>query len=285
MSELLIRTLTGKSLLAGVLGWPINHSRSPRLHGYWLSKCGVDGAYVPFATHPAKLEQAIRALPALGFRGGNITLPHKERALTMVDEVTKVAKRIGAVNTLIVRDDGTILGDNSDGYGFLAHLVSTRPSWSGANGPAVVLGAGGAARAVVVALLETGVPEVRLINRTTRRAEELADEIGGPIIVKAWEERDAALKEAGILVNSTNLGQAGQTRLDISLTHLPTSALVYDIVYTPLMTDLLLAADARGNPIVDGIGMLLHQATPGFAAWFGREPEVTAELRSFVLGQ
>ena len=285
MSELLVRTLTGKSLLAGVFGWPIDHSRSPRLHGYWLSTYGIDGAYVPFATHPARLEQAIRALPALGFRGGNVTLPHKERALTMVDEVTKVARRIGAVNTLIVRDDGTILGDNTDGYGFLAHLISTGPDWSGANGPAVVLGAGGAARAVVVALLEAGVPEVRLINRTTRRAEELADEIGGPIIVKAWEEREAALNETGILVNSTNLGQAGQTRLEISLAHLPTSALVYDIVYTPLMTDLLLAAVARGNPIVDGIGMLLHQATPGFAAWFGREPEVTPELRSFVLGQ
>ena len=250
------------------------------------SKYGIDGAYVPFATHPTNLERAIRALPALGFRGGNITLPHKERALGMVDEVTKVAKRIGAVNTLMVREDGTILGDNTDGYGFLAHLISTKPDWSGANGPGVVLGAGGAARAVVVALLEAGVPEVRLINRTARRAEELADEVGGPIIVKAWEERDAALKEAGILVNSTNLGQAGQTRLEISLTHLPTGAgLVYDIVYTPLMTDLLQAADARGNPIVDGIGMLLHQATPGFAAWFGREPEVTTELRSFVLGQ
>ncbi len=283
--ELLIQTLTGKSLLAGVFGWPINHSRSPRLHGYWLRKYGIDGAYMPFATHPVKLEQGIRSLPALGFRGGNITLPHKERALGFVDQVTPVAKRIGAVNTLTVREDGTILGDNTDGYGFLAHLISTRPDWSGANGPGVVLGAGGAARAVVVALLEAGVPEVRLINRTTRRAEELADEIGGPIIVKNWDERATALKESGILVNSTNLGQAGQTRLDISLDQLPTRALVYDIVYTPLMTDLLLAADARGNGIVDGIGMLLHQATPGFAAWFGREPEVTAELRSFVLGQ
>jgi shikimate dehydrogenase len=283
--ELLIQTLSGKSAVAGVFGWPINHSRSPRLHGYWLRKYGIDGAYVPFATHPTNLERAIRALPALGFRGGNITLPHKERALGFVDEVTPVAKRIGAVNTLMVREDGTILGDNTDGYGFLAHLISTKPDWSGANGPGVVLGAGGAARAVVVALLEAGVPEVRLVNRTTRRAEELADEIGGPIVVKNWEEREAALKDAGTLVNSTNLGQAGQTRLEIALTHLPTSALVYDIVYTPLMTDLLLTADARGNPIVDGIGMLLHQATPGFAAWFGREPEVTAELRSFVLGQ
>ncbi len=284
MSELLIQTLTGKSLLAGVFGWPIDHSRSPRLHGYWLRKYGIDGAYMPFATHPTKLEQAIRALPALGFKGGNVTLPHKERALGFVDEASALARRIGAVNTLIVRDDGTILGDNTDGYGFLAHLVSTRPDWSGARGPGVVLGAGGAARAVIVALLEAGVPELRLVNRTTRRAEELAEQIGGPIVVKAWEEREAALPDAGILVNSTNLGQAGQTRLEIALDRLPADAVVYDIVYTPLMTDLLLAAEARGNAIVDGIGMLLHQATPGFAAWFGREPEVTPELRSFVLG-
>ena len=284
-SELLIQTLSGKSAIAGVFGWPIDHSRSPRLHGYWLRKYGIDGAYVPFATHPSKLEQAIRALAVLGFRGGNITLPHKERALGLVDAVTTVAKRIGAVNTLIVREDGTIQGDNTDGYGFLAHLIATRPDWSGANGPAVVLGAGGAARAIVVALLEAGVPEVRLVNRTTRRAEELAAAIGGPISVRSGDDREAALKDAGLLVNSTNLGQAGQAPLGIALDNLPTEALVYDIVYTPLMTELLKAAQARGNPIVDGIGMLLHQATPGFAAWFGREPEVTPELRSFVLGE
>ncbi len=284
-SDLLIQTLTGKSVLAGVFGWPISHSRSPRLHGYWLRKYGIDGAYVPFATHPAKLEQAIRALPALGFKGGNITLPHKERALGLVDEATALAQRIGAVNTLLVREDGTILGDNTDGYGFLAHLIASKPDWNAASGPAVVLGAGGASRAVVVALLEAGVPALRLVNRTTRRAEELAAAIGGPIEVIAWDDRAAALKEASLLVNTTNLGQAGQAPLEIDLATLPVAALVYDIVYTPLLTDLLRAAQARGNPIVDGIGMLLHQARPGFAAWFGREPEVTPELRSFVLGE
>lgn len=282
--DLLIQTLTGKSVVAGVFGWPISHSRSPRLHGYWLRTYGIDGAYVPFATHPAKLEQAIRALPALGFKGGNITLPHKERALGLVDEATPLARRIGAINTLLVREDGSILGDNSDGYGFLAHLIATKPEWNGAVGPAVVLGAGGASRAVVVALLEAGVPELRLVNRTTRRAEELAAAIGGPISVVAWDDREATLKDATLLVNTTNLGQAGQAKLEIALDQLPTSALVYDIVYTPLMTDLLVAALARGNGIIDGIGMLLHQARPGFAAWFGCEPEVTSELRSFVLG-
>lgn len=282
--DLLIQTLTGKSVLAGVFGWPISHSRSPRLHGYWLRTYGIDGAYVPLATHPAKLEQAIRALPALGFKGGNITLPHKERALAMVDEATALARRIGAVNTLLVREDGTILGDNTDGYGFLAHLVASRPDWNAAAGPAVVLGAGGAARAVVVALLEASVPELVLVNRTTRRAEELAEAIGGAIRVAAWADREAALSGANLLVNTTNLGQAGQAPLEIALDRLPTSALVYDIVYVPLLTELLKSAQARGNPIVDGIGMLLHQARPGFAAWFGREPEVTPELRSFVLG-
>ncbi|HNB28111.1 MAG TPA: shikimate dehydrogenase [Alphaproteobacteria bacterium] len=283
-SDLLIQTLTGKSAIAGVFGWPISHSRSPRLHGYWLRKYGIDGAYVPFATHPAKLEQAIRALPALGFKGGNITLPHKERALGLVDEATALAKRIGAVNTLLVREDGTILGDNTDGYGFLAHLIASKPDWNAAAGPAVVLGAGGASRAVVVALLEAGVPALRLVNRTTRRAEELAAAIGGPIEVVAWEDRAAALKGASLLVNTTNLGQAGQAPLELALDTLPVAALVYDIVYVPLLTALLQAAQARGNAIVDGIGMLLHQARPGFAAWFGREPEVTPELRSFVLG-
>lgn len=283
-SDLLIQTLSGKSAIAGVFGWPISHSRSPRLHGYWLRKYGIDGAYVPFATHPAKLEQAIRALPALGFRGGNITLPHKERALDLVDEATALARRIGAVNTLLVREDGTILGDNTDGYGFLAHLIASKPDWNAAAGPAVVLGAGGASRAVVVALLEAGVPALRLVNRTTRRAEDLAAAIGGKIEVVAWDDRATALKDASLLVNTTNLGQAGQAPLELALDTLPSAALVYDIVYVPLLTALLKAAQARGNAIVDGIGMLLHQARPGFAAWFGREPEVTPELRSFVLG-
>ncbi|MEZ5830723.1 MAG: shikimate dehydrogenase [Dongiaceae bacterium] len=280
-----VATLTGKSRIAGVFGWPVDHSRSPRLHGYWLRQFGIDGAYIPFATHPGKLEQAIRALPALGFRGGNITLPHKERALAIVDEPTPLARRIGAVNTLIVRDDGAILGDNTDGFGFIANLRQFQPDWRGAAGPVAVLGAGGAARAIVVALLDEGVPEIRLVNRTTRRAEEIAQAVGGPITVLPWEARAGALKDAALLVNSTNLGQAGQAPLDLDLGALPLSAIVYDIVYVPLMTDLLRAAQRRGNRIVDGIGMLLHQARPGFKAWFGPDPQVTPELRAFVLEQ
>jgi shikimate dehydrogenase len=279
-----MRTLTGKSRIAGVFGWPVDHSRSPRLHGYWLREFGIDGAYIPFATHPSKLEQGIRALPALGFRGGNITLPHKERALSLVDEATTLARRIGAINMLVVREDGTILGDNSDGFGFLANLQQFQPDWRGAAGPALLLGAGGAARAIVVALLDAGVPEIRLVNRTTRRAEEIAEAVGGPIKVLPWDARADALKDAALLVNSTNLGMAGQAPLELDLRNLPTTAIVYDIVYVPLMTELLKAAQQRGNKIVDGIGMLLHQARPGFKIWFGQDPQVTPELRAFVLG-
>jgi shikimate dehydrogenase len=278
-------TLTGKSRIAGVFGWPVDHSRSPRLHGYWLKEFGIDGAYIPFATHPTKFDQALRALPSLGFRGGNVTLPHKERALALVDEATPLAKRIGAVNTLIVREDGSILGDNTDGYGFLANLKQLQPSWRASAGPALVLGAGGAARAIVVALLDAGVPEIHLVNRTTRRAEEIADAVSGPIKVHGWDVRARALKDAALLVNSTNLGQAGQALLELDIAALPRTAIVYDIVYVPLMTELLKNAQQRGNPIVDGIGMLLHQAVPGFKAWFGQEPQVTRALRDFVLGQ
>jgi shikimate dehydrogenase len=279
-----ITTLTGKTRIAGIFGWPVDHSRSPRLHGYWLKQFGIDGVYIPFATHPAKLEQGIRALPALGFRGGNITLPHKERALTLVDEATPLARRIGAINMLVVREDGTILGDNSDGYGFIANLQQFQPAWRGAAGPAIVLGAGGAARAIVVSLLDAGVPEIRLVNRTTRRAEEIAQAVGGPVKVLPWEARSEALKDAALLVNSTNLGMAGQAALELDLRNLPTEAVVYDIVYVPLQTELLKAAQARGNKVVDGIGMLLHQGRPGFQAWFGQDPQVTPELRAFVLG-
>lgn len=287
MNEMDPRTLTGKTVVAGVFGWPINHSRSPRLHGYWLAKYGIDGACLPFATRPENLVDAIRALPKLGFKGGNITLPHKERALAAVDDLSDVARRIGAVNTLVVREDGTILGDNSDGYGFLQHLMTSAPHWRAEAGPAVVLGAGGAARAIIVALIDAGVPKIILTNRTESRADNLARELGGDVSgrieVIDWTLREAALEGAGLLVNTTQLGQAGQAPLQLDLRHLPPGAVVDDIVYVPLETPLLAAARARGNAVVDGIGMLLHQARPGFKAWFGVEPEVDAGLREFVL--
>ena len=276
--------LSGKARLAGVMGWPIAHSRSPRLHGFWLERYGIDGAYVPLAVRPERLEQALRALPALGFRGTNLTLPHKEAALAVLDEVDEAAQRIGAVNTVAVGEDGRLRGWNTDAFGFIEHLRSVVPDWRPAAGPAVVLGAGGSARAVCAALIGSGVPAIRLVNRTLSRAAALAAAIGGNIFPLPWGDRAAALADAALLVNTTVLGMTGQPPLDIDLGELPRSAIVNDIVYIPLETPLLRTAAARGNRTVDGLGMLLHQARPGFAAWFGVEPTVDAELCAFVLG-
>jgi len=278
-----MRTLTGRARFAGVMGWPVAHSRSPRLHGFWLSQNDIDGTYLPLPVRPENLAAALKALPALGFAGVNLTVPHKTAALGLMDRLSDEAKRIGAVNTVVVASDGRLEGSNTDGYGFLAHLKASAPQWRVKNGAAVVLGAGGAARAIAVALLDAGVEELRLVNRTAARAEEMATAFGKRIKRVAWQDRALALKDAGLLVNSTTLGMSGQPALEIALDHLPRSAAVYDIVYVPLETPLLAAARLRGNTTVDGLGMLLHQARPGFAAWFGIEPEVTPELREFVL--
>lgn len=276
-------TITGKARLAGVVGWPVGHSRSPRLHGFWLDRLGIDGAYVPLAVRPDDLAAVVAALPRMGFRGANLTVPHKERALGLVDELDPLAERIGAVNTLVFRDDGAIEGRNTDAFGFLENLRRGAPGWRPEGGPAAVLGAGGAARAVVAALADAGIPEIRLVNRSPERAERLAAEIGGPVRVEPWERRAAALDGAALLVNTTTLGMAGQPALDLDLAALPDGAVVNDIVYAPLETDLLRAAKARGATAVDGLGMLLWQAVPGFEAWYGVRPEVTDELRAFVL--
>lgn len=276
--------VSGKAKLAGVIGWPVGHSRSPRLHGYWLDKLGIDGAYVPLAVRPEDFAQVLRALPRMGFRGANVTVPHKEQALALVDHVEPLARRIGAVNTLVVREDGAIEGRNTDAFGFLENLRHGAPHWRAAAGPAVVLGAGGAARAVCAALVDAGVPEIRLINRSAARAEQVAADLGGRFAVLGWDRLEGALEGAALLVNTTSLGMTGQPPLDIDLSPLPLHAVVNDIVYAPLMTDLLVAAAARGNKVVDGLGMLLWQAAPGFEAWFGQRPEVTPALRDFVLG-
>jgi shikimate dehydrogenase len=273
---------SGKARLAGVIGWPVEHSLSPRLHGYWLEQHRIDGAYVPLAVGPEDLRTALSALQALGFRGVNLTLPHKEQALELCHETDDVARRIGAVNTIVVRE-GKLVGSNSDAFGFLENLKEGAPDWRADAAPAVVLGAGGASRAVVAALADAGAPEVRIVNRTRERAEALAEALGGAISVHGWDQRHAALADAGLLVNTTTLGMAGQPPLDLDLDGLPADALVTDIVYTPLMTPLLEAASVHSNPLVDGLGMLLHQARPGFEAWYGVRPEVTPALRDFVL--
>jgi len=276
-------SISGKAKLAGVIGWPVGHSRSPRLHGYWLKHLGIDGAYVPLAVKPEDFEQVLRALPRMGFAGANVTVPHKEQALALADHVEPLARRIGAVNTLVVRPDGSIEGRNTDAFGFLENLRHGAPHWNAAE-PAVVLGAGGAARAVCAALVDAGVPDIRLVNRSRDRAEKLAAEIGGRFTVVEWDKAADALAGAGLLVNTTTLGMTGQPPLALDLAALPLHAVVNDIVYAPLMTDLLVAAAARGNRAVDGLGMLLWQALPGFEAWFGARPEVTPALRAYVLG-
>lgn len=275
--------LTGRSKLAGVMGWPISHSRSPRLHGFWLERYRIDGAYVPLAVRPDRIGEALRALPVLGFAGTNLTVPHKEAALAHLDEIDDNARRLGAVNTVTVRPDGTLHGQNTDGFGFLAHLRETIGGWNPDGCTVVVLGAGGAARAICAALDDAGAGTIRLLNRTRTRADAVAADLGGPIEPVAWEERARSLAGADLLVNTTTLGMSGQPPLELDLSALPMTAVVYDIVYVPLETPLLRAARERGNPIVDGLGMLLHQGRPGFEAWFGVKPQVDEALRRFVI--
>ncbi|MCP4327009.1 MAG: shikimate dehydrogenase [Alphaproteobacteria bacterium] len=275
--------ISGEAKLAGVIGWPVSHSRSPRLHGYWLEHYGIDGAYIPLAVDPDDLSSVLRLLPAMGFAGVNITIPHKEAALGAVDEVDAASARIGAVNTVTIGRDGRLFGSNTDGFGFLENLRAAVPGWSADRGPAVVLGAGGAARSIVVALLDADVRELRLLNRTRARADKLATLGRSRIHVYDWDDQQQALDRAALLINSTSLGMSGQPTLDLPLDRLAPGAVVNDIVYVPLKTDLLAQATAAGYTAVDGLGMLLHQARPGFEAWFGRRPAVTDTLRAFVL--
>lgn len=273
-----MRTLSGKSLMAGLLGWPVSHSRSPRLHGFWLAQHGIDGAYVALPVPPDRFAAAFRTLPNLGFQGANVTIPHKEAAFAACDEVDAVARRAGSVNTLVFRE-GRIIGTSTDGFGFLESVREGAPGWEASAGPAVILGAGGAVRSVAAALLNAGCPRLTLVNRTPARAEAIARDLGGPVEVAIAPP----LGDAALLVNGTSLGMAGEPALEIDLAPLPPDAVVADMVYVPLETGLLAAARARGLRAVDGLGMLLHQARPGFEAWFGVAPSVDAELRDFML--
>jgi shikimate dehydrogenase len=271
-------------VLAGVMGWPIAQSRSPILHNYWIEKYQLNGRYVPLAVRPENLGDAIRGLRALGFRGCNLTMPHKQMAMTMVDRVTDTAKRVGAVNCIVVEPDGKMWGTNKDGKGWYLSLLEVAPSWQPANGPVAILGAGGAARGLLVTLIENGAKEIRLINRTFEKAEKLANDID-PKIVKpiAWEKRADAIADVALLTNATDQGFVGKPALDISLDRLPQAALVSDLIYTPPETPFLAAARARGNVTVNGLGMLLHQARPAFEAWFGVMPDITPDLRAAIM--
>lgn len=271
--------LTGTAKLAGVIGWPVAHSRSPRLHGHWIARHGLDAAYLPLAVEPGNFPVAVRGLLASGFRGANVTIPHKEAAFAACDSVTERARRAGAVNTLVF-DRGRIEGDNTDGWGFVENL--RQQGADPAAGPALILGAGGSARAIAAALAEAGA-QVTLANRTRARAEALAAALPGLSVID-WDRRSAAVADHALLVNTTSQGMKGQGALEIDLSAAPAAMSVADIVYVPLETPLLAAAAARGLRAVDGLGMLLHQARAGFRAWFGVDPVVDDALRDFVAG-
>jgi shikimate dehydrogenase len=267
---------------ACVIGWPVEHSRSPLIHRYWLQQYGIDGAYEKESVRPEALARFLGSLGAQGFAGANVTLPHKEAALRLATVADEAARAIGAANTLWLDQTGRLCASNTDAYGFMTNLNQAAPGWNEGRRPVMVLGAGGAARAILHGLLAEGTTRIFLANRTLDRAEGLAQAFGHAVEVVEWEDRNRALSSCGLLVNATSLGMTGKEPLEIDLAALPKDAVVADIVYSPLETPLLAQARARGNRVVDGLGMLLHQAVPGFERWFGVRPEVTPELRAQV---
>jgi len=270
--------------LAGVIGNPISHSRSPRLHRHWLAIYGLPGDYVALRVQEEDLSTVIRTLPKMGFVGANVTIPHKVAVLAIADTISDRAALIGAANTLIFRGDGKIHADNTDGYGFLANLRQNAPGWIADAGPAAVLGAGGAARAVIAALIEAGTTEILLTNRTRPKAEALRQEFGSKVRVIDWVQADNVVEEAATVINTTSLGMTGAPELRVPLDGLHPGQTVTDLVYVPLQTRLLATASAAGCTTVDGLGMLLHQAVPAFERFFGLRPEVTEATRAAVLG-
>jgi shikimate dehydrogenase len=266
---------------AGVVGWPVEHSRSPTIHRYWLKKLGLSGSYEKFAVRPGEFRAFVDKIGEDGLAGANVTVPHKEAAFSACGERTAVAEALGAVNTLW-RQDGRLMGDNTDVAGFLANMDEAAPGWAERAKVAVVIGAGGAARATVYALISRGFERVAIANRTQARAEALAAHFGGSTTALPWSDLASASRDADLLVNASSLGMIGQPPLAVDLTDLPRRAVVADAIYVPLRTPLIEAARTRGLQTVEGLGMLLHQAAPAFARWFGREPVVTAELRALV---
>ena len=268
---------------AGVIGNPIAHSLSPKLHSYWLNRYGLEGSYTALKVTEDELEKTLRELPSQGFIGANVTIPHKVNVMQFADQITDRATLIGAANTLIFKDDGRIFADNTDGYGFMANLRQGAPDWNPKAGPAAIFGAGGAARAIIVALADAGVPEIIISNRTRPKAEALRDDFGARISVIDWVQADKMLEDANTVINTTSLGMVGRQDFKVPLDNLRKDAVVTDIVYNPLKTPFLMAAEKRGCITVDGLGMLLHQGVPGFERWFGKRPEVDEATRQAVL--
>ena len=275
--------MDNKFVMAGVMGWPVAHSRSPVIHNHWIRQYGLNGTYGLFPVETQNIDDAIRGLKALGLAGCNITIPHKVEAMKRMDWVDPLAQRMGAINTIVVQADGALHGYNNDGFGFIQSLRDDKPDWRADAGPITVLGAGGAARAIVLSLIDEGASEIRLINHTRAKADALAQEFGQVVTAYDWSERHDALAGCALLINTTNQGMHGQPDLDLQLDQLPTSALVADAIYIPLETSLLAQARQRGNTGVNGLGMLLNQARPAFKAWFGVMPEITPALRQAII--
>lgn len=269
--------------LAGVIGSPVAHSKSPQLHRHWLKTYGIAGHYIPMDVAPENLETVLRTLPQMGFVGVNITIPHKEAVMEIADLITDRATLIGAANTLIFRKDGKIHADNTDGYGFIENLKAGAPNWNPRDGPAAILGAGGASRAVIASLLDAGVPEIFLSNRTRVRADKLQKDFGSRVRVYDWVQAGNMIDDAALLVNTTSLGMIGKGELRVPLDGLRSQTIVTDLVYAPLKTKMLATAEEYGCTTVDGLGMLLHQAVPAFERWFGRRPEVDRATRAAAL--
>jgi len=269
--------------LAGVIGSPVAHSKSPQLHRHWLKTYGIAGHYIPMDVAPENLETVLRTLPQMGFVGVNITIPHKEAVMEIADLITDRATLIGAANTLIFRKDGKIHADNTDGYGFIENLKAGAPNWNPRGGPAAILGAGGASRAVIASLLDAGVPEIFLSNRTRVRADKLQKVFGSRVRVYDWVQAGNMIDDAALLVNTTSLGMIGKGELRVPLDGLRSQTIVTDLVYAPLKTKMLATAEEYGCTTVDGLGMLLHQAVPAFERWFGRRPEVDRATRAAAL--
>ncbi|HJU24013.1 MAG TPA: shikimate dehydrogenase [Casimicrobiaceae bacterium] len=264
--------------IAGLLGWPVAHSRSPVIHNHWIARYGLLGRYVLFGVQPPDLAAALRGLSVLGMRGCNVTTPHKQAVMPLIDEIDPLAKRIGAINTIVVREDGSLRGFNNDGNGFVQSVRDAQPDWRPDSGPIAIIGAGGAARAVIASLAVQGAREIRVVNRTYERAKTLADAFGPPVAPVRFDERERVIDDVALLVNATNQGMAGQPPLDLNLSRLAPKAIVADVIYVPQETPLLRAARMRGNATVNGLGMLLNQARPAFHAWFGVMPDITPEL-------
>ena len=269
--------------VAAVIGHPVNHSRSPRMHNFWLAHFGLEGYYIPLDIDPKKFERSIRNLPELGLVGANITIPYKEKVLKIADKISDRAALVGAANTLTFLPNGGIYADNTDGYGFLQNIKSKYKNWSARDGISLVFGAGGASRAILAALIEDGASDIILANRTRSRADQLRSDFGAKIKVVEWMKIQNYLSEASTIINTTSLGMVGKTDLPIPLNALKKNTLVTDIVYTPIETHLLATAAKMGCRTVDGLGMLIHQAIPGFERWFGIKPGDSQALRELLI--